>query len=92
MCIRVCKDIAKSGSLQLKGISDDRIFWRNVKPLFSNIIQIPESVTLLEGNEMVSDDKKVAEILNDDFVNITASLEISEVEENLKKQTNYGSL
>ena len=34
---------------------------------------------------MVSDDKKVAEILHDYFVIITASLEISEVEENLTK-------
>ena len=39
----------------------------------------------LEGDELVADDKKVAEILNEYFVNITASLEISGVEENLVK-------
>ena len=38
---------------------------------------------MLEGEELISDDKKVAKILNDYFVNIIASLEISEVEENL---------
>ena len=40
---------------------------------------------MLEGDELVADDKKVAEILNEYFVNITASLEISRVEENLVK-------
>ena len=50
---------------------------------FSDKIQTPGSITLLEGNELVSDDKKVAEILSDYFVNITGSLKISEIEENL---------
>ena len=48
-------------------------------------IQTLGSITLLEGDELVADDKKVAEILNEYFVNITASLEISGVEENLVK-------
>ena len=59
-----------------------------VKPLFSDKIQ--PNITLLEGDELVSDDKRVAENLNDYFVNITASLEISEVEQNFTK-TNKSS-
>ena len=59
--------------------------FKTVKPLFSDKIQTPGSITLLEGDELVSDDKKVAEILNGYFVNITASVEISGVEENLVK-------
>ena len=69
----------------MKNISDNRKFWKTVKPLFSDKIQTPGSITLLEGDELVSEDKKVAEILNDYFVKITARLEISEVEENLIK-------
>ena len=69
----------------LKDISDNRKFWRKVQPLFSDEIQTPGSITLTEGNELASDDKKVAEILTDNFVNTTASLEISEEEENLTK-------
>ena len=41
---------------------------------------------MLEGNKLVSDDKKVAEILRDYSVNVTASLAISEVKENLIKK------
>ena len=72
-------------NLDWKDISDNRKFWKTVKPLFSDKIQTPGSITLLKGDEQVSDDKKVAEILNEYFVNITASLEISGVEENLVK-------
>ena len=56
-----------------------------VKLLFSDKIQSPGSIPLLEGDELVSDGKKFAEILNEYFVNITASLEISGVEESLVK-------
>ena len=71
-------------NLHLKDISDNRKFWRKIKPLFSDKIETTGSITLPEGNELVSD-KEVAELLNDYFVNITASLEISEVEENFTK-------
>ena len=71
------------GILDLKDISDNRKFWKTVKPLFSDKIRTPGSITLLESEELISDDKQVAEVLNDYFINITASLEISEVEENL---------
>ena len=69
----------------MKDISDNRKFWKTVKPLFSDKIQTPGSITLLEGDELVSDDKKVAKILKAYFVNITASLKISGVEKNLVK-------
>ena len=86
-CVKTLRKVKVDycGNLQLKDISDNINFWRKLKPLFSDKIQIPGSITLIDGYELVSDDKKVAEILNDYFVIITASLEISEVEENLTK-------
>ena len=86
-CVKILRKakVDYYGNLDLKNISDNRKFWKTVKPLFSDKIQTLGSITLLEGDELVSEDKKVAEILNDYFVNITASLEISEIEENLIK-------
>ena len=80
-CVKILRKakVYYYGNLDLKDISDNRKFWKTVKPLFSDKIQTPGSITLLEGDELVSDDKKVAEILNEFFVNITASLEISGV-------------
>ena len=57
----------------------------NGKAPFSDKIQTPGNITLLEGDEPVFQDEKVAEILNDYFVNITAGLEASELEQNLTK-------
>ena len=59
------------------------------KASFSGRIQTPGSINLLEGEGLISDDRKVAEILNDYFVDITASLEISEVEENLMEANEF---
>ena len=86
-CVKILRKakVDYYGNLDLKDILDNKKFWKTVKPLFSDEIQTRGSITLLEGDELVSDDKKVAEILNEYFVNITTSLEISGVEENLVK-------
>ena len=73
------------GNLDVKDISVNRKFWKTVKPLFSNKIQTPSNITLLEGDELVSDDKKIAKIINDYFVNIIDRLETAGKEKNLTK-------
>ena len=54
-----------------------------MKPLVSDKIQTPGNITLLEGDGLISDDRKIAKILDDYFVNITAGLEIAEIGQNL---------
>ena len=54
-----------------------------MKPLFSGKVKTTSSVTLLENNEIVSDDKAVAEIFNDYFAIITSSLGIEETGSNV---------
>ena len=70
-------------NLAFRNMTDNRKFWKTIKPLFSDTIQTPGKIALSEGVELISDDKNVAEKLNNYFVNITASLELSEVMENL---------
>jgi len=48
-----------------------------VKPLFSNNIQSSSCATLLDNDVEESDEGKVAEIMNDYFMNITEILGIS---------------
>ena len=48
-----------------------------MKPLFSNKIQSSSSITLIENDVLESDEGKVAEIMNNCFVNITDTLGIS---------------
>ena len=63
-------------TLDIKCLTDNRKFWKTVKPLFSDKIQASSKITLLENEVLVTDDKEVAEIFNEYFVNITDSLGI----------------
>ena len=63
-------------TLDIKCLTDNRKFWKTVKPLFSDKIQASSKITLVENEVLVTDDKEVAEIFNEYFVNITDSLGI----------------
>ena len=67
----------------MKLLTDNRKFWRTVKPLFSDKIQASTAITLLENDELANDNKVVANIFNNYFVRITDSLNILTVSENL---------
>ena len=63
-------------TLNIKYLADNRNFWKTVKPLFSDKIQAPSKIALLENEVLVTDDKEVAEIFNEYFVNKADSLGI----------------
>ena len=65
-------------NLDLKNLTDNRKFWKTVKPVFTDKVQVSQSITLIENGEMVTDDLKIAEIFNDYFANITQDLEITD--------------
>ena len=53
-----------------------RKFWKTVMPLFSDKIHPSSKITLLKNEVLVTNDKEVAKILSECFVNITDSLGI----------------
>ena len=57
-------------------ITDNRKFWKQVKPFFSYKTPINNNITLIEGNEIVTDPSACAEILNNFFVNSIKTLDI----------------
>ena len=63
-------------------------FWQRVKPLFSDKTVLKQSIRLTENGKIVSDKKKVAEILNNYFMDSVENLEVERflpdtVDENL---------
>eukprot|EP00795_Rhopilema_esculentum_P004438 gene4438-20677_t len=60
-------------------VSDNRKFWRAIKPVFAEKIQATPSITLEENGELISDDRKIAELLNNYFLNITQDLGIPKI-------------
>ena len=63
-------------NLNLKDISDNRKFWKTVKPLFSDKVQTNSSITLNENGKILTNELEIAEVFNNFFINITDSLGI----------------
>ena len=57
-------------------LRDNNMFWKVMKPICTGKSKIKSKITLIEKNEIISDDKKVAEILNNNFVDAVENLEI----------------
>ena len=51
-------------------------FWKTIKSLSSDKNNISEKITLIEGNNIISEDNEVAEIMNDFFTNVVTNLNI----------------
>ena len=63
-------------NLDTKSITDNRKFWKTVKPLFSDKHITNNKITLLEGEEIISDNFEIAEALNAFFTNVVENLDI----------------
>ena len=64
------------GSLNVNHITDNKNFWRVVKPNFSNKILGTNRVILRDGGKVISDTERVADTFNKFFVNIGNTLKI----------------
>ena len=58
-------------------ISDNKMFWKTVKPVFSNKSVNRESITLVKANKILSENLEVAETFNAFFSNIVKEMNIS---------------
>ena len=57
-------------------ISDNKKFWKTIKPLFSEKVTTSESITLIENEDICRDDGNVAQIFNTFFSNVVNNLNI----------------
>ena len=66
--------------INVKSISDNKRFWKTIKPFFSNKGLNTNNMMLVEDNEIVREEEIIANIMNNYFINITQDTKI------LKKQ------
>ena len=80
LCVNLLRRVKSDyySDLNLGDLTDNRKFWKTVKPVFSNEIQTTSSITLIEDGKMITEDLQIAEIFNHYFTNIKESLGISE--------------
>ena len=56
-------------NLEPKLLTDNKKFWKSVKPLFSDKITVKEIINLTENGEILSSDTDIADTFNDYFSN-----------------------
>ena len=107
-CVNLLKKAKKDhfANLDVNSVLDNRKFWQNVKPLFSNKVKAKTTIKLIENDETIDNEIKIAKIFNEYFVNTVKNLGIltemesatftennlSEVEMALKKYKNHPSI
>ena len=63
-------------NLNVKDLSDNRKFWKTIKPYFSNKWLNSNKLLLKEKGNLVLDEKELATIMNNFFVNIIKDFEL----------------
>ena len=84
-CLSILQKTKKEyfNSLNIKEVSDNKLFWKKVKPFFSDKGSNSSKITLVEENSIISDEEEIANIMNNYFINVTKTL-------NFKKQLGFG--
>ena len=91
-CVSLIRKEKKAyySNLNMRDVTDNKTFWRKVKPLFSQTVNLQIKILLVKkGNDLsdpeicsevekvISEDMEIAETFNEFFVNIFPSLKIS---------------
>ena len=69
--------------LNVKDLSDNRKFWKTIKPFFSNKDLNSNKLMLKENNRLITEEKELATVMNTFFVNITESLDLKKDDDSL---------
>ena len=79
-CSRLYKKERKEffNNLNPSFVKDNNIFWKTIKPFFSDKTNLRSQIKLIENDELIQNDDKVAETLNTFFKNAVSTWDINE--------------
>ena len=94
MCSNILKSTQKTffETLNINEMTDNRKFWKTVKPFFTDKCKTSDNIILTEKNKTLNDSKKIPNTFNEYFRNITKRLNLRESTGNKKKiKENFGN-
>ena len=91
LCVTLIRQAKKQffSNLDTRDITGNKTFWKTVKPFLTDKVKIKSKITLIEKKQkenqaeifeeekIKSDDKEIAEVFNEVFINIAPSLNIT---------------
>ena len=80
-CVKLLKQTKKSyyENLNINIITDNRKFWKYIKPSFSDKIATSSNLILYDNEDIISKENDVAEIFNSYFSNIVNTSDITDM-------------
>ena len=63
-------------NLNEKKVSDNKFFWKIVKPLFSNNVISSDTTAIVDGDKTIRSDKEAAKVSNKFFSNVVTNINI----------------
>ena len=75
-CVKLLRQTKEKyfSDINIKSFSDNRKFWKTIKPFFSNKGLNINNMMLVENKEIVREEEIIANIMNNYFTNITTHL------------------
>ena len=82
-CVKLSRKVKRDfyNQLDISEVTDNKKFWKTVKPFISDKSSSKSRITLIEDGKIMSNESEVAETFNNFFVTITDSLGIVENED-----------
>ena len=65
----------------MKDVTENKKFWTTIKPFFAEKSKTTNNIILTENNQTVREDRKICQIFNTYFTNITKDLKLRQVNE-----------
>ena len=96
LCSNLLKQSKKRhfNNLNVKDVTENKQFWKTIKPLFTELNKSTNNTILTENNQTVREDKAICQIFNTYFTNVTKGLKLFqsfEIEESCRLiMENYG--
>ena len=84
-CVNLLKKRKKEyyTNLDLSIFNDNKTFWKNIRPLFSDKQKVRQrNITLIVNDSVISENSAVAEKLNNYFIEVIKNLEIEHYDKN----------
>ena len=60
----------------MQDITDNKKFWKTIRPYFSDKGYNQTKITIVENDTIITDEKEIATLMNNNFINITKNLHL----------------